>query len=114
MIVGGVAMSLSLWISTSSIWSVRGSIDNASAAKARSLVNSCAEIALENMRQNMNYSGSGSFTVDGNTCDYTVTNTGGDNRTISVSGVIGSVTRRLQISTSAFNPITISSWQEVP
>jgi type II secretory pathway pseudopilin PulG len=105
--------SIMLGLATSSLWSVLGSIDNKDSGQAKSLVNACAEVALEAMRENTNYLGSGSETIGSNTCTYTVTNGGGNNRTIIASGSVGIITRKLRITTSAFNPIIISSWQEV-
>jgi hypothetical protein len=113
-ILGGISLGLALWISTSSLWSIRGSIDDTASAQSKALVNACAEIALEQMRENTSFTGSGNQTIGSNTCSYTVTNTGGNNRSVSVTGAVGTITRKLQITTSAFNPLTIASWQEVP
>lgn len=113
-ILGSVALGLALWISTSSLWSIRGSIDDKSSAQARSLVNACAEVALETMRENTSYTGSNNVVIGGNTCNYTVINTGGNNRTINVVGTVDTIIRKLQILTNSFNPLTIVSWQEVP
>lgn len=113
-ILGGIALALTLWISTSTLWSIRGSIDNRASSQTKALVNACAEIALEAMRENTAYTGSASQRIGSDTCTYSVTSAGGSNRTIMVSGTVGAVTRKLQITTTAFNPITISSWQDVP
>ncbi len=112
-VLGSVALGLALWIATSSLWSIRGSIDNKSSAQSKSLVNACAEVALEAIRENTSYTGSSSVTIEGNACNYTVTSTGGNNRTVTVFGSVGVITRKLQISTNAFNPLSIASWQEV-
>jgi len=112
-VLGGIALALALWVSTSGLWSVRGSINNASSAQTKALVNACAEVALEAMRENNSYVGTSNVTISGNTCTYTVTNTGGSNRSVSVTGNIGAITRKLLITTNAFNPLTIVSWQEV-
>ncbi len=113
-VLGSVALGLALWISTSSLWSIRGSTDNKSSVQAKVLVNACAEVALETVRENTSYTGSNSVTIGSDTCNYTVVNTGGNNRTVTVIGSVGTITRKLQISTNAFNPLTIASWQEVP
>jgi len=113
-ILGSIALGLALSIATSSLWSVRGSLDSKNSSQARVLSDACAEVALELMRENTSYTGSGSQILGTNTCNYTVTNTGGNTRAVSVTTTIQGLTRKLQITTQSFNPITISSWQEVP
>lgn len=113
-LLGGVALTLTLTLSTSSLWSIRGSIDSKTSNITKSLVNACAEVALEAMRENNSYTGSGNVTLSGNTCSYTVTNTGGSTRSVDVTSTISGITRKLTITTSAFNPLTIASWQETP
>lgn len=111
-ILGTMVMGLILYITTTGYWSVRGSVDDKTSMQSEQMVNACAESALEAMRENNAFTGSGSVTINSNTCNYTVTNTGGNNRSISINATIGSITRRLTITTNAFNPLTISSWQE--
>lgn len=113
LLLGGVALTLTLTLSTSSLWSIRSSRDAGVSNTAKSLVNACAEIALEAMRENNSYTGTGNVTLNGNTCSYTVTNTGGTTRSLSVTGTVRDITRNLSITTSAFNPLTVSSWQEI-
>lgn len=113
-LLGGVALALTLTLSTSSLWSIRGSIDSKSSNITKSLVNACAEIALETMRENNSYTGTSNVALSGSSCLYTVTNTGGTTRSVTVSGTVNGVTRKLSITTSSFNPLTIASWQELP
>lgn len=111
-LLGSVALALALTLSTSSVWSIRGSMDSRSSNKARGLVNACAEVALEKIREDNTFSGSSSVVLDSNTCNYTISNIGGNTRGIIVSGIVNGITRNLNITTSAFNPLIISSWQE--
>jgi len=113
-LLGGVALGLTLSLSTSSVWSIRGSVDAKVSNQAKSLVNACAEIALETLRENNGYTGTDSVLIGSNTCTYTVTNTGGSTRTITASGVVEDITRRVTITTNTFNPLVVSSWLEVP
>lgn len=112
--LGGVALSLTLMLSISSLWSIRGSIDSKKSNIAKSLVNTCAEIALEGIRESNSYAGMSTVLLDGNTCTYTVSNTGGSTRTITVSAAVNDIVRKLYITTDAFNPLSISLWQEIP
>jgi len=111
-LLGSVAMTLVLTLTASSVWSIRGSIDTKYSNQAKALVNACAEIALETIRENNNYLGTNSVVLNGNTCNYTITNTGGTTRGVVISGTVNGVTRNLNITTSTFNPLVISSWQE--
>lgn len=111
-LLGSVALTLALTLTTSSVWSIRGSMDSRSSNKAKGLVNACAEVALEKIREDNNFIGTSSVILNGNTCNYTITNTGGTNRNLVVSGTVGGIVRNLNISTSAFNPLVVSSWQE--
>lgn len=111
-LLGIVALTLALTLITSSAWSVKGSIDTRNSNKAKALVNACAEVALEAMRENNAYIGTSSVILGGNTCNYTISNTGGTTRGVAVSGTVNGITRNLNITTSAFNPLVISSWQE--
>jgi hypothetical protein len=111
-LLGSVVMTLAFVLTTSSVWSIRSSIDTKNSNKAKSLVNACAEVSLEKIRENNNFTGTGNVVLSGNSCTYEVFNTGGTTRNLVVSGVVNSITRNLNITTSSFNPLTISSWQE--
>ncbi len=112
-ILGSVATGFILYGSITSLWSVRGSIDNKNSMQAGQLANACAEVALEVMREANSFIGVGSETINGNTCDYEVINNSGDNRIIKVTAIVGGLTRKLQITTDSFNPINVVSWQNV-
>ena len=112
-ILGSMVLSLTLALSTSSVWSIRGSTNVKNSNQAKALVNACAEVALEAMRENNSYVGTNSVTLSGNTCNYTVTNTGGTARGAVISGTVNNIIRKLNITTSSFNPLIISLWQEV-
>lgn len=111
-ITGFVLFAMLLYMSTTSLWSIRTSIDDKTSMQTEQMVNACAESALEVLREDKNFIGSGSDSINSDTCSYTVTNTGGNNRLINITATIGSITRKLQITTSAFNPLVISSWQQ--
>lgn len=113
-ILGAISLSVIFSLSTSSLWSIRGSTDTKNSNKAKSLVNACAEVVLEVMRENNAYTGSNGVVLDSNTCTYTVSNTGGTTRNVLVSGMVEGIIRKINITTGSFNPLAISSWQETP
>lgn len=112
-IIGSVALGLMLTLSTNSLWLVKSSIDSRKSSQSKALVNACAEIALEMIRENRSFTGSGIVTINDNACNYVISNTGGDNRSVIISGTVDAIVRKLEITTDAFNPINIVSWQEV-
>lgn len=112
-LLGSAGLALVLGLSTSSVWSIKSSIDTKNSNQAKALVNACAEVALETIRENNSYTGSSSVALNNNTCNYTVADTGGMTRSVVVSGTVAGIVRKLNITTSAFNPLVISSWQEV-
>jgi len=112
-IMGSISIGLMLALSMNSLWSVKSSLNTKSLNKSKAMVNACAEIVLETIRENKNFTGNSSVIISGNTCNYIVSNTGGDNRSIAITSTIYDVVSKLQINTNAFNPIVVSSWQEV-
>lgn len=83
-------------------------------SQARSLANTCSETALQLIRNDINYSGSGGLALSTGTCSYTVINGGSSNRTINASGTSNNVVRKNKIIIDQINPlINIVSWQEV-
>lgn len=81
--------------------------------QARALANACAEEALQQISTTGTFAGTGGLTLGQGTCSYTVTNTGGSNRTITTYGTVGTVIRRVSIVLDGVNPPSLVSWQEV-
>ena len=113
-ILGGVALASVLGATAGIAWSIRGGVDTKKSNQAKALVNACAEMALEALREYHIYSGTDTLLISGNSCTHTVADTGGDSRSIVVSGTVGDITKKINITTNGFNPMVISSWQEVP
>jgi hypothetical protein len=112
-ILGSLSLALVLALSSSSFLMVKSATDIKNSYQAKALVSACAETTLEIIRENNNYLGSGSVALGGYNCNYTVTDSGGTNRSIDISATINNITQKLQIITNAFNPLGISSWKEV-
>lgn len=74
----------------------------------------CGEEALQVLHDNTSFVGSGNLTLGNTSCNYTVTNSGGATRSISISATENSVVRKIQINVT-INPsnISISSWQDI-
>lgn len=82
--------------------------------EAKALANACVEEALQKINDSNSFSGSATITLGDGTCTYTVTKLTGQNRTVTSSGTISTIIRKISISINAVNPsINITSWQEV-
>jgi hypothetical protein len=96
------------------IGSTRDSITLDQSYKAKALADACAEEGLQQIRSSSAFSGTGNLNFGQGTCSYTVTNTGGTTRSVTASGVVSNVTRRVSVTISAMTPkLVINTWQEV-
>jgi hypothetical protein len=118
LISGAVSIAIATALLLTGVDAQRGSLITLRSAQARSLTTACAEEALQQIWSNSSFTTGGTnLTIGSNSCTYTVTNTGGSNRTITTTATIGSVdivVRKLQISvTIGVSSISVTSWQEV-
>lgn len=112
-LMGSISLGLVFLLSQGSFMSIKASNDNKTFTKLKTTVDSCAEIALQLVRENNFYTGSDSVLIDGELCNYVVSNDGGNNRTIEIFSTIDNFTRGLYINIDNLNPISISLWEEV-
>lgn len=112
-VLGTATLGLVLVLSTSSLWSIRSSVISRDSSQASALANACVDVALDNIRTNNSFLGTGNATLNGNTCSYSISDIGGQGRSVYVSAMINNIARKIQVNTSTFNPLVISSWQEV-
>lgn len=109
--IGGVVATSVLLLG---LGASRTSFAQEQSAQARALANACAEEALQQIRDSTPFTGTGSLTLGQGTCSYTVTSGGGQNRTVTSSGTVGTIVRKVSISIDKINPkINVTSWQEV-
>ena len=115
LVVGAVGVAIALSLILLGAGSSRTSFALQQSMQAKGLANACAEEALEQIRESTPFTGSGNLTLGKGTCSYTVTNTGGTNRSVTTSGTVRTIMRKLTVTITAINPlIVISSWQEGP
>lgn len=114
LVIGAVGIAITASLLLLGLGSSRTSFAYEQSNQAKGLANACAEEALQQIRDSTSYSGSGNLTQGQGTCTYTVTNTGGQNRTITTTGSVGTIIRKIQIIISNITPlIQVVSWQEV-
>lgn len=115
MIVGAIGISVGVSLLLLGLASSRNSLTLEQSAISKALADACMEEALQKIRESTPYTGTGSLTLNGADCNYTVTSGTGQNRSIVSTGTMSSVVRKVSISIDRINPaINITSWQEIP
>lgn len=113
-ILGAITLSMIVYFSWLAIFSLKSESSHRKSDQAVYLADTCAEIALQHIWSDVNYSGSGNFSGYGGDCTYAVSNSGGENRQINATGIIDNITRKVKISIDKVNSnINIASWREV-
>lgn len=114
LVVSAIGSAVAISLILLGIGASRTSFSLEQSYQAKTLSDTCAELALQQVRTYSYYSGSSSASLGKGSCDYTVTNDGGNIRTITASGTVGNVTRRVKIIINKIDPlINTSFWQEV-
>ncbi len=108
----GVAIAVSLLLLGLGFGRTSFALEQSNQAKA--LANACAEEALQQIRSLTPFTGTGSLTLGQGTCVYTVTSQGGQNRTITASGTVGTIVRKVKVIIDKITPtVNVTSWQEL-
>ena len=114
LVVGAVGVAIALSLILLGTGSSRTSFANERSNQSKALANACAEEAFQQIRDSTPFTGSGTLTFGQGVCSYTVTSQGGQNRTITTSGTVGTIIRKVNIIINKINPaIIVTSWQEV-
>jgi hypothetical protein len=113
-IVGAAATAIALVLLTTGTNTQRSSLVEQQSMQARQLAHACAEEALQIVHDTTSYAGTSSLTLGQGSCSYAVVNTGTTTRTITTSGTVGSVVRKVAVYVTISSlSISITSWQEV-
>lgn len=113
-IISLASMTIALFMITSGVDMTKTSLSVEQSARARAYANACVEIALETIRNDTTYSGTGNRTFLLGTCSFEVLNLGGETREVRGVGLSGDITRRTRaIITGLTGNINVSDWQEI-
>jgi hypothetical protein len=112
LVVGAASAAVAIALLSTATDSQRSTLVNQYTVLARQAASACAEIALQVVHDNTSFTGTAGGVIGSGSCSYTVTNTGGNNRTITTSGTYNTTVRRLQITITIGSTITINTWQE--
>lgn len=114
LIIGATSLAIGLTLLTTGTDSQRAALVTQQSAQARALADACAEEALQQIYTTASFTGSNNLSQGQGGCTYTVTNTGGANRTIDATGTVNGVVRKVKVyATITASSISITSWQEV-
>jgi len=114
LVVGMVCLAIATSLLLAGIDFSRASLALDQSNQAKALVNACAEEALQQIRDSIPFNGNGNLSLGPGSCTYTVTQQTGQNRTITASGTVGTVTRKVKIILDKITPqINITNWQEL-
>jgi len=114
LVTGAVGVAITVSLILLGLGSSRTSFSLEQSNQAKALANACSEEALQQIRDSTPFTGTGNLTLGRGTCAYAVVNDGAQNRTVSASGTVGTVVRKVKITIDKINPsINITSWQEV-
>lgn len=115
LVVATAALAISFTLLLNATDAQRTSLVQAQAVDARNLANYCAEEAMQQIHDNIAFSGNSTLSVGSDSCTYTVSVTTGTTRSISTSGTVGNIVKKLTISvTIGSSSISATSWQETP
>lgn len=113
-IIGAAAVSVAVSLLLLGVGASKTSLTLEQSGQTKGLANACAEQALEIIKENPSYSGTGNLTLGQGTCSYSVIDRSGQNKTINAAGTAGSSIRKVKINVNQITPIiNIASWQEV-
>ena len=108
LVVGAASLAICTTLLLTATDSQRSTLTSQESAQARTLAAACGEEGLQKIYESTSYTGTTAVAIG---CSFTVTNTGGNNRTVVGSATVGTSTRRVTINaTIGATNITVSSW----
>ncbi|MDH4330339.1 MAG: hypothetical protein OEV93_02185 [Candidatus Moranbacteria bacterium] len=112
--VGAVSLTILLSFLALGRVSISGSLVFSKSVQARTLTESCVETALQEIRNETTFSGSGNILIEDNECSYEVIDNGAEDREIRAEGVVDDVVHRIVVTADKINPqINIVSWERI-
>lgn len=114
LVTGAVGVAIAVSLLLLGLGSSRTSFALEQSNQTKALANACAEEALQQIKDSTPFTGAGNLTLGQGSCNYTVTSGGAQNRTITSTGTVGTIIRKVKITIDKITPsINVTSWQEV-
>ena len=114
MVVGAVALALSSAAILSGITSTKVNISSQQSSVANTMASTCAYEALERIRTDTSYTGSGSVTQPDSSCYYEIIDLGSGNREVRSTGTAENISKKIRVTiTLVGTTINLSGWNDV-
>lgn len=114
LIVGAVSLTIATSLILLTIGSSRSSSTIEQNAKAENVSSSCANEVLLIIKRNNSFVGTGSMSFDIGSCNYSVLDTGFENREVQITSTSNNITMKEKITIDQINPrINITYWANV-
>lgn len=113
LLVGSMSLAVWLWLIAMSTFDLSSSLSFRGSFHAANLASSCAEEALEQIRVTNGTATSGGISIDSTSCTYTITDLGGESRSIAITASHGFSEKTLDIEIDSYiENLNIVSWDE--
>lgn len=113
-LIGTLGTAIMISVINSGISSGKTDFALQQSGSTRVLASSCAEEALQVILETGTTTGGGALTIGSGTCTYLITSQNGQNITVNSTGILGTITAKVQVVISTTSPsIVLSSWKEV-
>ena len=113
-ILGAVGSLIIATMVVIGVGQIRSSIEITQSLQSQASANACTEEALEKIRENTAFTGSGTLNFAQGSCFYQVTSGVGQARTINASSTPLTIVRKVRVNLDTITPkIHITSWKEV-
>ena len=114
-LVGAVGVAIGTAVLLLGLGFSRTALVKVQSGQARALANACMEEGLQQIKDSIPYTGTGTLTLGQGGCTYEVTSQGAQDRTIQATGTVGTVIRKVTVVINKITPaIVVVSWQELP
>ncbi len=115
LIAGAIGVTIAVSVLLLAIGFSRTSSTFSQTIQARTAANTCVETALQKIKYQFLFQGTGTLITNGGTCDYQVIVQTAENRLVFATGTVATVIRKVKVTINDLTPrITIVSWQEIP
>ncbi len=114
LVVGSIALASAVSLLLLGIDASRTALVNTQAASARAAANTCAEVALDKLRQDVSYQGNETITLSNGSCTIATLFQSGSSTSIQLTAEVSGLTRKSMIQTATLiSQVQLESWQEV-
>lgn len=113
-VVAALSAAVTIGFLSRGVTASKNTVTVESAVRARILADVCAELALEKIRIVSTETNPGSSSTADGTCSYTITNLGGNRRSVVSIGISNAGQKKVDVEIDGIFPyITILSWNEI-